>query len=288
MEKALRYRAWVGVGLLALLTFGIWAAVFAEERPGVLTVAILNVGQGDSIYIQSPTGVEVLIDGGPNGTVLRELAGVMQLFDREIDALVATHPDADHTGGLVDVFERYEVGVFIEPGVTKNTAVFARLQAEVEEEGAPRVLARRGMSLELGHGAVLHVLYPNYDVSRLSSRDVNNGGVVMQLVYGSSTMLLMADVPKEVERRLMALDGGALKSDILKVGHHGSRTATGLSFVNMVSPAAAVISVGKNSYGHPTNEALGTLAQSGAAILRTDQNGTIIFKSRGGEFIRTQ
>ena len=139
----------------------------------------------------------------------------------------------------------------------------------------------------------MRVLYPDSDVSTLSSADANEGGVVMQLTYGSSTMLLMADVPQAVERHLVEIEGGStaggLDSDILKVGHHGSRTSTSHGFVSAVSPGIAVISVGsENRYGHPTQDVLNVLERHGVLILRTDIDGTIKFQSKGGEFVRVK
>lgn len=287
MEKALKYRAYAGVIALAFVALGIWGAVLAESKSGVLTVAVLDVGQGDSIYIESPTGVEIVIDGGPGASILEELPKAMGIFDRSIDTIVATHPDADHIGGYIDLLQRYRVKNFIEPGIEKDTLAATRLREEVEERDIRRVFAERGMALDLGGGARLEVLFPDFDVAALSGDDSNEGGIVMQLVYGSSTMLLMADVPANVEKYLLELDASRLDSDILKVGHHGSRTSTLPDFVRAVSPEIAVISVGaKNRYGHPTEEVLETLDAFGAETLRTDKEGTIIFESKGGEFVQ--
>lgn len=287
MNQLWRYRAYVVVSLLVFTVLAVWAAVFAEERAGMLTVAVMNVGQGDSIYIQSPIGIEVLIDGGPDSSVLRELPKQMSSFDRTIDAVIETHPDADHIAGLVDVVARYTVRAFIEPGVPKETATFARLLGEVEEKQIPHLVARRGMVLDLGRGAILEVLYPDHDVSVLTPSKTNDGGVVMKLTYGEATMLFMADVTSKIETQLIRLDGSALDVDVLKVGHHGSRTSTSDFFVKNVSPAAAIISVGANNrYGHPTQDVLNTLKNNNVHTFRTDEEGTIVFTSNGGEFVR--
>ncbi len=289
MEKALRYRAYAALCVLFLITIGIWAAVFAENARGVLTVAVLDVGQGDSIFIESPTGVQILIDGGPDNSLLRELPKVMSPFDRTVDAIIETHPDADHIAGFVDMLERYHVSAFIEPGISKNTLTWERLQQEVEEQQIPHLVARRGMLLALGEGAMLEVLYPDTDVSGLSPDKANEGGVVMKLTYGEATMLFMADVSSKVETKLLTLEGEALDVDLLKVGHHGSRTSTSDAFVKAVTPAAAIISVGAdNNYGHPTSDVVSTLTKNAATPLRTDQEGTIVFVSNGGEFVRTR
>ncbi len=252
----------------------------------MLTFAVLDVGQGDALYIESPTGVQVLVDGGPGDALLQALPTVMPALDRSLDAIIETHPDADHISGFVELLQRYEVGAFIEPGLHKDTATAAALNKEVDQERIPRVLARRGMELDLGGGAVLRVLYPDHDVSGLPNDQVNEGGVVMELRYGASEALLMADVSKSVEDRLLKLDAKELDSDVLKVGHHGSRYSTSQSFVQAVSPEAAVISVGAdNRYGHPTQEVLDRLVAYGVQILRTDQEGTVVCVSNKEEFV---
>lgn len=279
--------AWMIVGALVLVCASTWSAVYAQTpRPsGVLTVAMLSVGQGDALYIESPTGVQVLIDGGPDDALLRELPLVMPALDRSLDAVIATHPDADHVGGLTELLRRYEVAVFVEPGLSKDTATAAALSREVAEQKIPRVLARRGMEIDLGDGAQLRVLYPDRDVAHLSDAQVNEGGIVMELVYGESEMLLMADVGQGVEQKLLILDKLELDTDVLKVGHHGSRFSTSEAFVQAASPNVALISVGaKNSYGHPTVEVLERLGRHNIKILRTDKSGTIRCVSYGATF----
>jgi len=277
-ERIYRKTALLCGALLVLFCASVWSVVYAETRrsSGVLTFAVLDVGQGDALYIESPTGVQVVIDGGPDDTLLAALPQVMPALDRTLDAVIATHPDADHIGGFTELLERYNVGLFISPGIPKDTATARRLEAQVGDMRIPRLLARRGMSLDLGGGARLDILYPDRDVSALHEDEVNEGGIVARLVYGETEVLLMADVGKVVESRLLALDGAALMSDVLKVGHHGSRFSTGRDFVSVVSPGTAVISVGaKNTYGHPTTEVLGVLEDAGVKVLRTDKNGTV-------------
>jgi len=275
------------VGALLLACISVWAAVYAATLSGELTFAVLDVGQGDALFIESPTGVQVLIDGGPDSSVLRELPKVMGTFDRSIDAVIATHPDADHIAGLVDVLRRYEVGVFIEPGIPKPTATAKALEQEVVDEKIPRYIARRGMILDLGGGAKLFILFPDHDVSALASNKVNEGGIVARLVYGDASALLTADVPKFVEYQVATLESENLESDILKIGHHGSRTSTSDILLQSVKPALALISLGKNNkFGHPHQEVLETLARFGVEVLRTDEEGTIIFHSSGETFVR--
>lgn len=208
----------------------------------------------------------------------------MPALDRSLDAVIATHPDADHIGGFTQVLERYSVGAYISPDIPKDTATARALEAEVDAKGIPRVVARRGLALDLGGGATLTLLYPE-SVAGISSEKANEGGIVAELQYGEAGMLLMADVGVGVEARLLALDRAALKSDVLKVGHHGSKYSSSNVFVAAVMPEVAVISVGKNSYGHPTQETLATLRGAGAEVLRTDEKGTIKCVSDGASFV---
>lgn len=211
----------------------------------------------------------------------------MPLGDRTIDAVIETHPDADHMGGLIDVLQRYEVGVFIDPGIEKRNATIDTLQKEVADQQLPHLTARRGMSLDLGGGAHLDILYPDTDVIGYGNK-TNDGSVMAHLVYGNTSVLLTADDPIEVEEHMMHIAApDELKSTLLKVGHHGSKYSTGDAFVEEVAPQAAVISVGaKNTYGHPAPRVLDTLAAHGISVLRTDQEGTLVFRSDGKEFIR--
>lgn len=274
---------------LALVCAGVWSEVYAQvpqAGSGVLTFAALDIGQGDALYIESPTGVQVLVDAGAGGgAVLRALPKVMPWGDRTIDAVIETHPDADHMGGMKDVLERYQVSAFISPGIEKHNATTDALAAEVEAQHLPDLVARRGMRLDLGGGARIDVLYPDQDVSGYGEKS-NDGSIVAHLVYGKTSVLLTGDLPSTVETHLMQVaTSGELASDILKVGHHGSKYSTSEVFAREVNPSVAVISVGaSNAYGHPAERVLDLLKQLRIKTLRTDEKGTIICKSDGASF----
>lgn len=263
--------------------------MYTATPRGVLTIAILDVGQGDAIYIESPTGAQVVVDGGPGSALLRQLPKVMPRFDRSIDALIETHPDLDHIGGFVDVVGRYRVEAFVEPGIPKDTESATVLEQKITDNTIPRYIARRGMVLDLGGGASLEVLYPDRDVSRLNENIANEGCVVARLVYKEVSALLTCDMSEEMEKQLLQLGAEDLESDILKVAHHGSKYSSSDAFVAAVAPAFAAISVGaRNTYGHPGQRTLDTLAAYGAHVLRTDQEGTIVFKSDGNSVWRVE
>lgn len=262
-----------------LITVLIWYAVFAEERSNVLTVAFLDVGQGDAIFIEAPNGKQVLIDGGSNKDVLRSLSKVMPFYDRSIDVVIATHPDKDHIGGLPDVLARYTVDLFLEPGIENDTGAYRALENIVSKRGVQKIYARRGMQLVLDDETLLRILFPDRSVVGMES---NTASIVAQLVYGDTEFLLTGDSPKSIEKYLISLDGKDLKSDVLKVGHHGSKTSSNASFIGMASPDFAIISAGEdNRYGHPHKEVLETLEQFEVKIINTASAGTIVFTSDG-------
>lgn len=281
------YPALVLVCALALLCAVIWSAVYAIEsrRSGVLTFAVLDIGQGDALFIEGPTGIQALVDAGPNtGAILRELPKVMPWRDRAIDAAIETHPDADHVGGFADVFERYQVSAFITPGVVKHNITTDTLEKVVSDERSLVYVARRGMVVDLGGGAYVKILYPDADVSAWGEHS-NDGSVVAQLVYGSTTAMLMGDAPVSVEAHLLVAASSSLASDLLKAGHHGSRTSTSQEFLEAAHPKLALISVGANNkYGHPAREVLERLEKAGVPVMRTDREGTIICTSNAIRF----
>lgn len=243
----------------------------------MLTFAMLDVGQGDGLFIESPSGVQVMFDAGPPHSVLGPLARVMSPFDKTIDAVVITNPDADHIGGLIDILKNYKVGVIFESGTLTDSKTYQNLRIEMAKQKIPDILIKRGMKLNMGGGVVIDILFPDRDVSSWAT---NDGGVVAHLSYGNTSIMLTGDVPVKTEKIILGENStDTLKSTILKVGHHGSRTSTSDSFLKAVFPLYALISDGKdNKYGHPHKEVLDELSQFGAKILRTDLLGTIIIK----------
>jgi competence protein ComEC len=288
MKSNFRARPAASLLLLALLLPLNAAAYFYVLHPParLLEVTFLDVGQGDAILIEGPTGIQMLIDGGRDRSVLRALPKAMGPFDRTLDLVVETHPDADHIGGLADVFARYRVRHFLTPGIAKETSQVQRLAAKLEnEKGVTRILARRGERLHLGGGAYADVLYPDHDVS---TAEANAGSVVLRIVYGKTAFMLTGDLPAAGEEYVVRMSGsGSLRSDVLKAGHHGSRTSNGERLLAAVAPATVVISAGKeNAYGHPHTETLERIRTVGAAAASTAEDGSIAFISDGVQVTR--
>lgn len=243
----------------------------------VLTFAMLDVGQGDALFIESSTGIQIMFDAGSARKVLGPFSKLMSPFDRTIDAVFITNPDADHIGGFADILKNYKVGAVFESGTLNDSKTFENLKAEIKNQNIPYILAKKGMRLHIGDGAFIDILFPDRDVS---SWTTNDGSIVARLTYGDTYIMLTGDSTTKTEKIILSENNvDQLKSTILKVGHHGSRTSTSSSFLKTVSPEYAFISVGKdNKYGHPHADVLTTLAQSGAKILRTDLFGTIVVK----------
>ena len=241
------------------------------------TFAMLDIGQGDALFIESPTGTQILIDSGPPRKILNQLSQVISPFDRKIDAFIITNPDQDHIGGFLDVLKIYQVDEVFEPGTLTDSKVYQNLKDELKKKDIPSILAKKGMRLNLGGEVFIQILFPDQDVSFWST---NDGSIVAKLFYGNTSIMLTGDATIKTEKIILEENSIAqLNSDILKVGHHGSRTSTSPEFVKATSPTYAFISDGKNNkYGHPHQETLDVLSLFGAKIFRTDLLGTIIMK----------
>ena len=265
--------------LLLVVNFFLFYLEFQSPRRELIFAA-LDVGQGDALYVESPTGTQILFDAGPPRKVLGQLSRVMPPFDRTIDAIVITNPDLDHIGGFADVLEAYKVEKVFEPGTAGDSKVYQNIKAEIKDRNIPDIVVRRGMRLHLGGGAVIDILFPDRDVSDWTT---NDGSVVARLAYGNTSIMLTGDASVDTERIILEENTAArLRSTVLKAGHHGSRTSTSAAFLQAVAPDYAVISTGAdNKYGHPHQETLKILNEFGVKILRTDILGAIILKSDG-------
>ncbi len=252
----------------------------SKEQNHELTFAMLDIGQGDGLFIESPTGTQILFDAGPPKKILGQLSKVMSPFDRRIDAIVVTNPDSDHIGGFADILKMYTVDQIFEPGTSNDSKTYQNLEDTIQKKHIPDILIKKGMRLDIGGGAVIDVLFPDRDVS---TWERNDGSIVAKLTYGNTSIMLTGDATAETEKIILGeFSKETLHSTILKVGHHGSRTSSSASFVEEVAPTYALISDGKdNTYGHPHASTLQTLTQFGVKILRTDLLGTIIMKSDG-------
>ena len=277
------------VGIIAiLLCFNVlaWIAVFQiGEASQFLKVVFFDVGQGDSIFIETPKKTQILIDGGPSGRIVEKLGSELPFSDRSIDLIIATHPDSDHISGLVEVLKSYQVDSVATTGVKGSTAEFDEFVFEVEKNKANKIILKKGQRISIGN-LLLYVLAPLEDFEGKTVKDYNTSSLVLKAVYGNNSFLLTGDASQSVEKKMVE-QGADLASQILKIGHHGSASSSSDIFLEKVDPEIAVIQVGKdNSYGHPNPKVLGRLEKYGIIISRTDQQGDIKFFSDGFSFIQ--
>ncbi len=270
---------WLGLILLLGLVIGLWLVIFSLDFSPKLKVAFLDVGQGDAILIEGPNGNQILIDGGSGRQVLRALGRELPFYDRTINLVIATHPDADHIGGLPFVFDRYRVLGIMDNGQTETAEDFVWFDKGAKKETPTRLKARGGQTVDLGNGAKLEILFPLRDMTGL---ETNRASIIVRLVYGANEFLLTGDAPQEIETYLVEKYGPQLQSDVLKLGHHGSRTSSGQNFLSTIKPQYAVISAGRdNRYGHPHQEVLVRLKEMNIFTTNTAKQGTIEFISDG-------
>jgi competence protein ComEC len=282
MKRFRQYLPFILVIILFLIAFFVWQSLGKGKGSNIMKVAFLDIGQGDAIYIEAPNGKQMLIDAGTGPIVLPQLAKVMPFGDRSIDMLIVTNPDMDHMGGFVDVLESYAVGQILEPGTPKDTLIYKKLQQSIVDKGVKKVIARRGMHIVLDSekNVYLDILFPDRDVSTWSP---NDGSIVGRLVYGEQSFMLMGDASKFTELLVKQNeDPLTLQSDVLKVGHHGSRTSSSELWLGVIDPDLAVISAGRsNRYNHPHQDILNRLKSFNIPYIGTFQNGTIIMKTDG-------
>ncbi|MCB8818317.1 ComEC/Rec2 family competence protein [Desulfosporosinus shakirovi] len=242
-----------------------------------LKVSYIDVGQADSILIQTPGEKNILIDAGNNGDA-NTITGYLKSKNiSKLDFVIATHSHEDHIGSLDTVIKTFDIGQIVMPKETSNTQTFRDVITAITEKGLKPIEAKAGVKLDFGSELYAELLAPNSS----GYEDINDYSAVLRLIYGKNSFLFTGDAETQSELEMLRL-GSQIKADVLKVGHHGSKTSSTLAFIKQVAPKYAIISVGKdNSYGHPTSDALERLNGVGATIFRTDESGTIVCESDG-------
>lgn len=258
-----------------------YGAVRSPSGDGMAKIYMLDIGQGDSFLIEAPNGTQLLIDGGRDAKVLTQLAAVLPRGDRFIDVVIATHPDADHIGGLPTVIDRYAVGVFLTSKVFTDTKTLASLFDTLARRNVRAYYVRRGMTITLDpiERVTFSVLFPDRDTSMW---ETNAASVVGRLDVGERSALFTGDSPSTIEHFLVQADPKDINVDILKLGHHGSKFSSSAEFLKAVSPTLALISAGVNNrYGHPTTEVLGRLKALNIPWVSTQQHGLTTLSTDG-------
>jgi len=271
----------VFLGILFFLNMVAWSVVFDLSQQKFLEVNFFDVEQGDAIFIETPQSQQVLIDGGPSSVILEKLGKEMPFWDREIDLVILTHPEADHLLGLFDVLKKYKVDNILWTGIIRDTPEYNEWQKLIKEEGSRIYIADSGEKVLMSNGISMNVLYPFEKVEGKESEDSNDTSIISRLNFNKTSFLFTGDISKTGEKEILdkKMD---VDSDVLKVSHHGSKNSSSEEFLQEVSPEVAVISVGKNnSYGHPASETLENLNKYGIKVLRTDERGNIKIISDG-------
>ncbi|WP_195465265.1 ComEC/Rec2 family competence protein [Faecalispora jeddahensis] len=255
---------------------------FISSETGSVSVYYLDVGQGDSELICLPTGENILIDAGLSEGADQLTTYLGQLGVRKIDYLIATHPHADHIGGMAKVISNLEIGKIYVPKVADSqvptTRVYENMLDAVEKKGLRLTQGKAGMTVLEQDNTRLEFLAPVED----EYNDLNNYSIVAKLTFGQRTFLFTGDAEKESEQQMVKKYADSLRSDVLKVCHHGSSSSSSVGFLKAVAPKYAIISCGKdNDYGHPNKEVFTRLANVGAEVYRTDEQGTILVSSDG-------
>ena len=279
----------------------VWLPIIVYGQNIGLKTWFFDVGQGDAIFLNFADGNQVLIDGGPDGKILQKLGKAMPFYDRDIDLIILTHPHKDHVFGIVEILKRYKVGKIVLSKINFDSAVYKEFMDIVKLKNIPLKYLGDGDIINVGNFAEFDFLSPEL-VEGLKNKDfagenesfgakgqsLNDSSLVMKFIFGNNSILFTGDVGVDIENTIL-LQRYNVKSDILKVGHHGSKYSSSEEFLKSVSPKYAVIQVGaKNKYGHPTEQTLGRLAKIGAKILRNDLDGDIIFISDGKELYKTK
>ena len=253
-----------------------------------LTIKVLDVGQGDAILIRTKDQV-VLVDTGDVPARDKLISMLKSQGITTIDKLIITHPHADHMGGVTAVFEQFAVKQIYDSGQKTTSNLYKQYLTQIQKKSIPFTVVSAGMSIDLGNEIMLKVLAPEKPFFGGSEPDLNNNSIVAKLVYGNFSMLLTGDAESESEERMLKRDAPALKSTLLKSGHHGSKSSSSVAFLKAVTPEAALISLGvNNDYHHPHPSTLKKYKEKKIEVYRTDTDGTITVTSDGKTYTITK
>ena len=244
-----------------------------------LHLVFCEVGQGDATLISK--NYQMLVDGGPDSSVLSCLGKNMPFWDRKIEIVVTTHVEADHISGLIDVFDRYKVDNFIWSGFENDTNEFKELKKRIKKEQVNKKIVKNGDEVKFANVA-FQVLWP-FNKGDSFVKDLNESSVVLLGSYGKFSFLLTGDIGEKTED-ILRLTNKLKEIDVLKVGHHGSKFSSSVKFLEFIKPKLAVIEVGKNRFGHQSGEVLERLRGVGARIMRTDLNRAVRVISDGKDW----
>jgi competence protein ComEC len=269
--------------LILLIGFGFLYCNYHEKR---FEVIFFDVGQGDSALINLPGNNEILIDGGPDKSVIYKLGKYLPVYNRDIELMILTHSHSDHVAGLISVLNRYKVKKVMYTGVEYDSSIYYEFINILEDKGIEILKPEDADEIRLDDNNILDVIYPFINLEEKQFDNQNNSSIVVRLDTLDKDFLFMGDIEVNMEEYiLMNVDKDKLRADILKAGHHGSSTSSGELFLEAVKPDNFVISVGENNFGLPSLRVIRRLERMGSEVLRTDKDGDIIFFAKDGEFL---
>ncbi len=266
---------WLIFALVALFFLNVfsWGFLFSLKE-GKAEVVFFDVGQGDAVFIKTPQGHRILVDGGPGDKILEHLGRELSFLEDKIDLVILTHPHYDHVAGLMEVLETYQVENVICTGVKGESDIALEWREEIKERGYIKAEAGKRVFSE---NFSLEIVHPEESLKGEKVDDLNTASVIAYLEMKGKDFFLTGDAYTPQEKEVLS-SYNLPEVDVLKVGHHGSRTSTSGELVSTLSPAYGVIMVGEdNRYGHPHEETLETLRENEVKVLRTDKHGTVRF-----------
>jgi len=291
----------IAISILIILNALAGIAFYNENYIRRPRVIFFDVGQGDSAMIDAGNNTQILIDGGSGNAVLERIGKYLPFYDRKIELVIMTHPDKDHMGGLVEVLKYYQVGQVLETGIFCETAICKEWDELILEKNIPVKYAEFGQKINIGN-VNIDILYPFENLKDKEVKDDNDASIILKLTINkglfklgengggsqkilkqvqddnfNNSYLFTGDIGFKTEKELLYKNIN-IEAKILKVSHHGSKNATSNEFLQAVKPEKAVISVGKNSYGHPAEELLNRLKNMSIEIFRTDERGDLVFE----------
>ncbi|MDX9893383.1 MAG: MBL fold metallo-hydrolase [Patescibacteria group bacterium] len=252
-----------------------WLSLIIFKLNFDLQIYFFDVGQGDSMLIKTPGQQYIVIDGGPDNTLIYKLGRYLPFYQRQIDLIILTHPDADHLVGLNEVLRRYQVENILVTGIVDAEPAYEEFWRLVKYHQTRVLLAGQTKNINLSADLNLAILYPNSSLVGQKVADSNDSSIVVRLDYPTGCVVLTGDASQSVEKQLLATDS-KLSCGLLKLGHHGSKTSSSLDWLKAVNPALAIIQVGENKFGHPSPEVLNRLTQLNIPVLTTRSVGDII------------
>lgn len=264
--------------LLFMLHLPITITVHAEKLPAEMKVHFINVGQGDSIFIETPGGKHILIDGGRPEYGKKVATYLKEQKVDELDLMIATHPDYDHIGGLIEVLKKFEVKQIIDSGKLHNTKTYGRYLNEIRKQDTLFNIAVEDDSIDIDPDLSIKILN-----THAKGKNNNQSSIVLKIIYKDISFLLMGDTEHEQEKKLM--EKYDLKADIIKVAHHGSKTSSSMNFLKEVNPKVALLTYQKqNHFGHPVDRVITNLNQLDTHIYSTAVFGDIVIRTNGADY----